>query len=80
MLGCVFWEGRGAAGLSQSGDLTLPTILPSATMFNQQLQQQQQLQQLQQQQLQQQQQQILQLQQLLQQSPPQASLSMPVSR
>lgn len=49
-------------------------------MFNQQLQQQQQLQQLQQQQLQQQQQQILQLQQLLQQSPPQASLSMPVSR
>lgn len=50
------------------------------TMFNQQLQQQQQLQQLQQQQLQQQQQQILQLQQLLQQSPPQASLSMPVSR
>ncbi|XP_032758674.1 cip1-interacting zinc finger protein isoform X2 [Rattus rattus] len=79
MLGCVFWEGRGA-GLSQSGDLTLPTILPSATMFNQQLQQQQQLQQLQQQQLQQQQQQILQLQQLLQQSPPQASLSMPVSR
>ncbi|XP_052038138.1 cip1-interacting zinc finger protein isoform X2 [Apodemus sylvaticus] len=49
-------------------------------MFNQQLQQQQQLQQFQQQQLQQQQQQILQLQQLLQQSPPQASLSMPVSR
>lgn len=49
-------------------------------MFNQQLQQQQQLQQLQQQQLQQQQQQILQLQQLLQQSPPQASLSMPISR
>lgn len=66
--------------MSQSGDLTLPTIPPSATMFNQQLQQQQQLQQLQQQQLQQQQQQILQLQQLLQQSPPQASLSMPVSR
>lgn len=75
MLEWVFWEGR-EAGLSQSGDLTLPTILPSATMFNPQLQQQQQLQQ----QLQQQQQQILQLQQLLQQSPPQASLSMPVSR
>lgn len=74
MLGWEFWEGRGA-GLPQSADLTLPTILPSATMFNQQLQQQQQLQQ-----LQQQQQQILQLQQLLQQSPPQASLSMPVSR
>ncbi|GAB1286226.1 CDKN1A-interacting zinc finger protein 1 [Apodemus speciosus] len=49
-------------------------------MFNQQLQQQQLQQQLQQQQLQQQQQQILQLQQLLQQSPPQTSLSMPVSR
>ncbi|XP_036039796.1 cip1-interacting zinc finger protein isoform X2 [Onychomys torridus] len=48
-------------------------------MFNQQLQQQQQLQQLQQQQLQQQQQ-LLQLHQLLQQSPPQASLPMPVSR
>lgn len=67
--GQVF-EGHGA-GVGRRG-LRGPALLrvpPSATMFNQQLQQQQL-----------QQQQLLQLQQLLQQSPPQAPLPMAVSR
>lgn len=62
--GQVF-EGHGA-GVGRRG-LRGPALLrvpPSATMFNQQLQQQQ----------------LLQLQQLLQQCPPQAPLPMAVSR